>query len=86
MENNNIGKPKYGVIENTIFSTRVVAGIVTGVRYTDSEPLYELSFGNDKWWTSIIVDTVEEVIRHLNLPDLERVKQSHNLKIKFAKS
>lgn len=85
MENANINKPKYGIIQNGVFSTRVIAGIVTGVRYTESEPLYEISFGNDKWWTSVVVDTVDEVMKHLNLPDLEKVKQSHNLKIKFVK-
>ena len=31
----NIGKPRYGIIENGIFGTRIVAGIVTGKRYTE---------------------------------------------------
>ncbi len=43
----NIGKPKYGILENGIFGTRIVSGIVTGVRFTEDKPVYELSFGKD---------------------------------------
>ena len=28
----NIGMPKYGIIENGIFGTRIVSGIVTGIK------------------------------------------------------
>ena len=41
----NIGKAKYGIIENGIFGTRIISGIVTGVRYTEDKPIYEISFG-----------------------------------------
>lgn len=45
----NIGTPKYGIIENGIFGTRIISGIVTGVRFTEDKPVYEISFGKDKW-------------------------------------
>lgn len=51
-----IGKPMYGIIENGAFGTRIVSGIVTGVRFTEDKPIYELSFGKDSWWTSDISD------------------------------
>ena len=81
---NNIGQAKYGIAENGIFGTRIVSGIVTGVRYTEDKPVYEISFGKDKWWVSDIANTPEEVFKLLNLVSLERVKQSHNLKIKYS--
>jgi hypothetical protein len=80
---NNIGMPKYGIITNGIFGTRIVSGIVTGVRFTEDKPIYELSFGKDKWWTSEITDNIEDIFKVLNLVSLERVKTTHGLKIKY---
>ena len=80
---NNIGMPKYGIIENGIFETRIVSGIVTGVRFTEDKPIYELSFGKDKWWTSEITDNIEDILKVLNLVSLNRVKETHGLKIKY---
>ena len=79
----NIGMPKYGIIENGIFGTRIVSGIVTGIRYTDDKPVYELSFGKDKWWTSEITDNIEDILKVLNLVSLDRVKETYGLKIKY---
>jgi len=79
----NIGMPKYGIIENGIFETRIVSGIVTGVRFTEDKPIYELSFGKDKWWTSEITDNIEDILKVLNLVSLNRVKETHGLKIKY---
>lgn len=81
----NIGKPKYGIIENKTFGTRIISGIVTGVRFTEDKPVYEISFGNDKWWTTEITDSTDEVFKALKLASLERVKETHGLKIKYGK-
>ncbi len=80
----NIGKPRYGIIENGIFGTRIVSGIVTGIRYTEEKPVYELSFGKEKWWTSEITEDVDAIFKALNLASLERVKETHGLKIKYS--
>lgn len=80
----NIGKPKYGIIENGIFGTRIVAGVVTGVRFTEDKPVYELSFGKDKWWTTEIADDIEGVFNALKLTSLDRVKETHGLKINYG--
>lgn len=79
----NIGKPKYGIIENGIFGTRIVSGIVTGIKYTENKPMYNISFGKDSWWTSEITDNVEDIFKALKLVSLERVVQSHGLLIKY---
>ena len=80
---NIFGKPKYGLIDSGIFGVRIVSGIVTGIRYTEDKPVYELSFGKDKWWTSEITDNIEDIPKMLKLVSLERVKETHGLKIKY---
>jgi len=79
----NIGKAKYGVIENGIFGTRIVSGIITGIRFTEDKPFYEISFGKDKWWTSEITDNIDDIFKVLKLVSLERVTETHGLKIKY---
>lgn len=79
----NIGKPKYGILENGTFGNRIVSGIVTGIKFTESNPIYEISFGKDKWWTSEISDNTDELFKLLKLAPLERVKETHGLKIKY---
>lgn len=79
----NIGKAKYGILENGLFGTRIVSGIVTGVRFTEDKPIYEISFGKDKWWTSEITDNIYDIFNALNLTALDKVKETHGLKIKF---
>ena len=83
MKNENISQPKYGIIENSAFGTRIISGIVTGVSYTEEKPIYEISFGKDKWLTSEITDNIEDVFKALNIAKLERVKETHGLKIKY---
>jgi hypothetical protein len=80
----NIGKPKYGIIDSGLFGLRIISGIVTGIRYTESNPLYEISFGNDKWWTSEISENPEELFKALKLASLDRIKETHGLKIKYS--
>ena len=80
---NNIGKPKYGVIQNGVFGTRIVTGIVTGIRFTEDKPVYELSFGKDKWWTSDVTDNKEDLFKLLKLTPLNRVVETNTLKIKY---
>ena len=87
MENkyiDNIGKPKYGIIENGIFGTRIVSGIVTGIRFTEDKPVYEITFGKDKFWASDIAESPEDITKLLNLVPLHRVKETHGLKIKYS--
>lgn len=78
-----ISKPKYGIIQQGLFSMRIVCGIVTGVRYTEDKPVYELSFGKDKYETAVIAETAEELFAALNIPTLQRINETHGLKIKF---
>ena len=80
----NIGKPKYGIIENGIFGTRIISGIVTGVRYTEDKPVYEISFGDSKWWTSEITNNTDDILKALKLASLKRVKETHGLKIRYG--
>lgn len=80
-----IGLPKYGVIDNGVFGSRIVTGIVTGLRFTENEPLYELSFGKNSWWTSQIADNTDDLFKFFNLAPLERVKDTHGLQIKFGR-
>ena len=49
------------------------------------EPVYELSFGKERWWTSEITDNKDDIFKTLNLTTLERVKETHGLKIKYGK-
>ncbi len=83
MENLNIGKPKYGIINNGIFGVTIVSGIVTGVSYTEDMPIYELSFGKDRWKTKEITDNLEDIFKALKLVSLARIAETHGLKIKF---
>jgi hypothetical protein len=83
MQNKNIGKPKYGIIENGSFGTKIVSGIITGVSYTEDKPIYEISFGNDKWRTTEITESLEDIFKALKLVDLQRVVETHGLKIKY---
>lgn len=80
-----LGKPMYGLINSGIFGFQIVSGIVTGFRLTEDKPLYEISFGSNKWWTKDITDKQEEIPNLFNLAPLDRVKETHGLKLKFDK-
>lgn len=79
----NIGNPKYGIIDSDLFGVRIISGIVTGIRYTENKPVYEISFGKNKWWTSEIAESPEEIFKVLNLASLDRIKETHGLQIKY---
>ncbi len=79
----NLNKPMYGILDHGMFNVRIVSGLVTGIRYTEDKPVYEISFGKDKWWTSVITDKIEEIPTLLGLASLDRIKETHGLKIKF---
>lgn len=81
---NNIGKPMYGLINSGLPGASVVSGIVTGVRFTEDKPLYEISFGQNSWWTKEITDKVEEIGSLFKLAPLERVKETHGLKKNYG--
>lgn len=81
---NNIGKPRYGIIDSGLFGIRIVSGIVTGIRYTEDKPVYEISFGKNKYWASDITEKPEDLIKFFNLASPERIKETHGLSIKYA--
>lgn len=83
--NENMNKPMYGIVNSGLFGLSIVSGIVTGIRYTEDKPLYEISFGKNTWWTSQITDKVEEIGKMFNLASLERIQETHGLKIKFER-
>lgn len=75
---------KYGILDSGLFGARIISGIVTGIRYTEDKPMYEISFGKSSWWTSEIAETPEELFKALNLASLDRIRETHGLKIKFG--
>jgi hypothetical protein len=83
----NIGQPRYGIINSGLFGSRIISGIITGIRYTEDKPIYEISFGKDKWETSKIFDNIDDLTKtlELDIAPLSRVKATHGLKIKFEK-
>ena len=88
MESNpieNIKKPVYGIIDSGTFGFRVISGIVTGVRFTEEEPVYTIQFGKDRWETKLIAHSQEELSGLFKLPTLARVKETHGLTIKYGK-
>lgn len=78
-----MGESVYGIIESGVFGCRIISGIITGIRYTETDPVYEISFGQNKWWTSQIATNQDTLIEMLNLPTLERISQTHGLLIKY---
>lgn len=78
-----IGKPVYGLIDNSLFGFRFMAGIVTGFRLTDGDPLYEVSFGKNSAWTSKIAFSKEALMNMIELPTFDRIKETHGLTLKF---
>jgi len=81
---NIIGKAVYGLSDRSVFGFRVVSGIVTGVSYSeDRSPKYEISFGKNSIWVQDLAENKEDLISLLNLADLKRIKETHNLKLKY---
>jgi hypothetical protein len=84
-EDKHIGQPRYGIVDNGMWGLRVVSGIVTGKRYTEDKPLYEISFGKNSWWTSELCEDPSEILKFFNLASLDRIRETNGLKIKFDK-
>lgn len=80
-----IGKAKHAVIDRNIFGCRIVSGIVTGVRFTEDKPLYCISMGRDSWWTEYIFDNLHDLVDSLDIVSLDRVMETHGLKIKYER-
>lgn len=82
-----IGLPVYGLLDNSIFGSRIIFGIVTGIRFTSTNPLYEVSFRDNIWWTPIITEDVNDIPKLLELAPLSEIKKTsfNGLKIKFEK-
>ena len=79
-----INKAVYGLADRSTFGVRIISGIVTGVSYSeDFPPKYEITFGKNKTWVDKIVESKEELITLLEIADLKRVKETHNLKLKY---
>lgn len=78
-----MGSAVYALLDHGVFSTEIISGILTGVRLTEDQPVYEISFGKNKWWAKDIFEDKESLVEALKIPDLARVKQTHDLKIKF---
>ena len=81
---NIINKPIYGIINSGIFGAQIIAGIVTGVQYTEDKPLYQISFGKNSWWTNTVTENKDELLSLLNIAPLERIIETHGLKIKYS--
>ena len=60
----------YLIVGSGLFGSIIIFGIITGIRYTENKPVYELSFGKDKCWTSEIAETSEEIFELLNTQDV----------------
>ncbi len=79
-----INKAVYGLADRSTFGVRIISGIVTGVSYSeDFPPKYEITFGKNKTWVDKIAESKEELITLLEIADLKRVKETHNLKLKY---
>ena len=79
-----INKAVYGLADRSTFGVRIISGIVTGVSYSeDFPPKYEITFGKNKTWVDKITESKEELITLLEIADLKRVKETHNLKLKY---
>lgn len=81
----NIGKAVYGLVDSGLFGFRVISGVVTGLRFTEDKPLYEVSFGKNSWWTPDILDNIDDLGKLFNLAPIERIKETHGLRVKFDK-
>jgi hypothetical protein len=81
-----INKAVYGITDSSIFGLKIVAGVITGISYSeDYPPKYEITFGKNKTWVSSIAESKEELLNLLNLAPLSRVKETHNLKLIYNK-
>lgn len=79
-----INKVVYGIIENSPFGLRIIAGVITGVSYTEeASPRYEITFGKNRAWTSKIAESKAALVELLQLPDLQKVAKENPLTLKL---
>lgn len=83
-ENKFLRSAAYGIVDSGAFGFRIVSGIVTGIRYTENDPVYTIEFGKNRWETKLVALSEEELIKLFKLPSLDRIKETHGLKIKFG--
>lgn len=77
-------KDVYGLVYNSLHETEIIYGVVTGIRYTEAKPIYEISFGKEKWWTPDVTCEQEDLLKMLKLPSLDRIQETHGLKIQYG--
>ena len=78
-----INKAVYGITENSPFGLRIIAGIVTGVSYTEEHsPRYEITFGKNRVWVNKIAESKTALVELLQLPDLQKVAKENPLTLK----
>ena len=79
-----INKAVYGLADRSIFGVKIISGIVTGVSYSeDYLPKYEITFGKNKAWVDKIAESKDELLLLLEITDLKRLKETHNLTLKY---
>jgi hypothetical protein len=79
-----IGKAYYGVIDNGAFGVKIVTGIVTGFTFEEkTKPNYQLTLGANKYWSQDITTIKEEILDFLKIADLQKIKESHIMQLKY---
>jgi len=70
------GLPVYSVVDKGIFGLRVISGIIVGIQFTHTNPLYCIGFGDNSVWVSKIAKSKEEFLEMFELPNLDNVKSN----------
>lgn len=83
MEVKNMSKSIYGVVDSGVFGLRIVTGIVTGVQYTKTKPLFKIEYKDGSVWTDKVADNKDDLFKLMNVTPLEEVEKLLDLKIKF---
>lgn len=79
-----VSKPHYGVIDNGVFGTRVVVGIITGFKFTENnKPVYELTLGANNYWTSDVTTDKNDILDLLKIGDLTYIHEAHKMQLKY---
>lgn len=80
-----INKVVYGITENSPFGLRIIAGVVTGVSYTEEHsPRHEITFGKNRVWVNKIAESKAELIELLGLAELTKVASVHAMTLKYS--
>ncbi len=78
-----IGQIRYAVIGNGVFGKRVVYGLVTGIRFTDSDPIYSLQYQKNRWEVKRLYSDRLEMLNALEIPYEDTIGRDHGLDINF---